>query len=57
MHPNWGGAHLKEYESLLDPQSHLVNFVYFDHFIKADGGNTILMQDKRYRSAFFSQKR
>ncbi|MBC8643781.1 hypothetical protein H9W95_06295 [Flavobacterium lindanitolerans] len=24
----------------------LVNMAYFDHFIKSDGGNTIVMQNK-----------
>lgn len=44
---------LKEYETLLAPydffrthQSHLVNMKYFDHFIKSDGGNTIVLKDK-----------
>jgi two-component system LytT family response regulator len=44
---------LKEYETLLKPfnffrahQSHLINMLYFDHFIKADGGNTIVMKNK-----------
>lgn len=27
-------------------KSHLVNMAYFDHFIKSDGGNTIVMQNK-----------
>lgn len=43
---------LKEYETLLSPlgffrshQSHLINMLYFDHFIKADGG-TIVMKNK-----------
>ncbi len=43
---------LKEYETLLTPfgffrshQSHLINMLYFDHFIKADGG-TIVMKNK-----------
>lgn len=44
---------LKEYETLLKPynffrahQSHLINMLYFDHFIKTDGGNTIVMKNK-----------
>jgi two-component system LytT family response regulator len=44
---------LKEYETLLKPfnffrahQSHLINMGYFDHFIKSDGGNTIVMKNK-----------
>lgn len=44
---------LKEYENLLKPfnffrshQSHLINMTYFDHFIKSDGGNTIIMKNK-----------
>jgi len=44
---------LKEYENLLKPfnffrvhQSHLINMIYFDHFIKTDGGNTIIMKNK-----------
>ena len=43
---------LKDYETLLSPfgffrahQSHLINMLYFDHFIKADGG-TIVMKNK-----------
>jgi two-component system LytT family response regulator len=43
---------LKEYETLLAPlgffrshQSHLINMLYFDHFVKADGG-TIVMKNK-----------
>ncbi|WP_298118544.1 LytTR family DNA-binding domain-containing protein [Flavobacterium sp.] len=46
-------TNLKEYESLLTPfnffrthQSHLINMAYFDHFIKTDGGNTIVMKNK-----------
>lgn len=42
---------LKEYESMLVPmgffrshQSHLINMLYFDHFIKSDSG-TIVMKD------------
>jgi two-component system LytT family response regulator len=44
---------LKEYEALLGPhnffrthKSHLINMAYFDHFIKSDGGNKIVMKDK-----------
>lgn len=44
---------LKEYETLLKPfnffrahQSHLINMLYFDHFVKSDGGNTIVMKNK-----------
>ncbi len=46
-------TNLKEYESLLGPynffrshKSHLINMAYFDHFIKSDGGNTIIMKNK-----------
>ena len=46
-------TNLKEYESLLVPhnffrthQSHLINMAYFDHFIKSEGGNTIVMKNK-----------
>jgi two-component system, LytTR family, response regulator len=46
-------TNLKEYETLLVPfgffrthQSHLINMAYFDHFIKGDGGNTIIMKNK-----------
>lgn len=46
-------TNLKEYENLLVPhnffrthQSHLVNMAYFDHFIRTDGGNTIIMKNK-----------
>jgi len=46
-------TNLKEYENMLAPfnffrthQSHLINMAYFDHFIKADGGNTIIMKNK-----------
>ncbi|TBX70705.1 response regulator transcription factor [Flavobacterium silvisoli] len=46
-------TNLKEYETLLTPynffrthQSHLINMSYFDHFIKAEGGNTIVMKNK-----------
>ncbi len=44
---------LKEYESILAPfhffrphQSHLINMAYFDHYIKTDGGNRIIMKNK-----------
>jgi two-component system LytT family response regulator len=43
---------LKEYETLLLPmgffrshQSHLINLLYFDHYVKGDG-NTIVMKDQ-----------
>lgn len=46
-------TNLKEYEKLLTlfnffrtHQSHLINMAYFDHFIKTDGGNTIVMKNK-----------
>lgn len=46
-------TNLKEYENLLSPhnffrshQSHLINMAYFDHFIKSEGGNTIVMKNK-----------
>lgn len=46
-------TNLKEYETLLSPynffrthKSHLINMAYFDHFIKTEGGNTIVMQNK-----------
>lgn len=46
-------TNLKEYENMLTPfnffrthQSHLINMAYFDHFIKTDGGNTIVMKNK-----------
>jgi len=45
---------LKEYEMMLKPfdffrshQSHLINMGYFDHFIKSEGGNTIVMKNKQ----------
>jgi len=45
-------TNLKEYETLLAPhnffrthQSHLINMAYFDHFIKSEGGNTIVMKN------------
>lgn len=46
-------TNLKEYETMLAPhqffrthQSHLINMAYFDHFIKSEGGNTIVMKNK-----------
>lgn len=46
-------TNLKEYETLLGPhnffrthKSHLINMTYFDHFIKTEGGNTIVMKNK-----------
>lgn len=46
-------TNLKEYELLLTPfnffrphQSHLINMAYFDHFIRTDGGNKIVMRNK-----------
>jgi len=46
-------TNLKEYESLLSPhnffrthRSHLINMAYFDHFIRSEGGNTIIMKNK-----------
>jgi len=46
-------TNLKEYENLLAPyhffrthKSHLINMAYFDHFIKIDGGNKIVMKNK-----------
>jgi two-component system LytT family response regulator len=46
-------TNLKEYETILSPynffrphQSHLINMAYFDHFIRTDGGNTIVMKNK-----------
>lgn len=46
-------TNLKEYETLLSPhnffrthKSHLINMAYFDHFIKSEGGNTIVMKNK-----------
>lgn len=46
-------TNLKEYDMMLSPhnffrthKSHLINMAYFDHFIKTDGGNTIVMQNK-----------
>lgn len=44
---------LKEYEMILKPhsffrthQSYLINMEHFDHYIKSDGGNTIVMKNK-----------
>lgn len=46
-------TNLKEYEAMLSPynffrthKSHLINMAYFDHFIKSEGGNTIIMKNK-----------
>lgn len=46
-------TNLKEYESILGPhnffrthKSHLINLSYFDHLIKLEGGNTIVMKNK-----------
>lgn len=46
-------TNLKDYEDLLTPlnffrshKSHLINMAYFDHFIKGDGGNTIVLKNK-----------
>lgn len=46
-------TNLKEFETLLSPhnffrthQSHLINMAFFDHFIKTEGGNTIVMKNK-----------
>ncbi len=46
-------TNLKEYETMLSPynffrthQSHLVNMAYFDHFVRSDGGNKIVMKNK-----------
>lgn len=46
-------TNLKEYETILAPyqffrthKSHLINMAYFDHFVKTDGGNTIVMKNK-----------
>lgn len=46
-------TNLKEYDTLLSPyqffrthKSHLINMAYFDHFVKSEGGNTIVMKDK-----------
>lgn len=47
-------TNLKEYETLLTPfnffrthQSHLINMSYFDHFIRTDGGNKVVMKNKQ----------
>ncbi len=47
-------TNLKEYEIMLSPynffrthQSHLINMAYFDHFVRSDGGNTIVMKNKQ----------
>ena len=47
-------TNLKEYEALLTPhnffrthQSHLINMAYFDHFVRSDGGNKIVMKNKQ----------
>ncbi|WP_159802456.1 LytTR family DNA-binding domain-containing protein [Flavobacterium sp. MK4S-17] len=47
-------THLKEYETMLVPhnffrthKSHLINMAYVDHFIKAEGGNRIVMKNKQ----------
>lgn len=46
-------TNLKEYEMMLSPynffrthKSYMINMAYFDHFIKSEGGNTIVMQNK-----------
>jgi two-component system LytT family response regulator len=46
-------TNLKEYDTLLTPhqffrthKSHLINMAYFDHFVKSEGGNTIVMKNK-----------
>lgn len=46
-------TNLKEYDTMLSPhqffrthKSHLINMAYFDHFVKSEGGNTIVMKDK-----------
>ncbi|HRN97743.1 MAG TPA: LytTR family DNA-binding domain-containing protein [Flavobacterium sp.] len=46
-------TNLKEYDNLLTPhqffrshKSHLINMAYFDHFVKSEGGNTIVMKNK-----------
>ena len=45
---------LKEYDNILSAhnffrthQSHLINMAYFDHYIKADGGNRIVLKNKQ----------
>lgn len=47
-------TNLKEYETMLAPhnffrthKSHLINMAYVDHFIKAEGGNRIIMKNKQ----------
>ena len=47
-------TNLKEYEAMLTPhnffrthQSHLINMAYFDHFVRSDGGNKIVMKNKQ----------
>lgn len=46
-------TNLKEYDILLSPhnffrthKSHLINMAYFDHFVKSEGGNKIIMKNK-----------
>lgn len=46
-------TNLKEYDMMLSPhnffrthKSHLINMAYFDHFIKSEGGNKIIMKNK-----------
>jgi len=46
-------TNLKEYDTLLTPhnffrthKSHLINMAYFDHFVRSEGGNTIVMKNK-----------
>lgn len=46
-------TNLKEYEAMLTPfgffrthKSHLINMAFFDHFIKSEGGNRIVMKNK-----------
>lgn len=46
-------TNLKEYENLLTPfnffrthQSHLINMAYFDYYLRADGGNRVVMKNK-----------
>lgn len=47
-------TNLKEYDTILSPhnffrthQSHLINMAYFDHYVKANGGNTIVLKNKQ----------
>ncbi|MNV16604.1 Transcriptional regulatory protein YpdB [compost metagenome] len=47
-------TNLKEYDAILSPhhffrthQSHLINMAYFDHYIKANGGNKIVLKNKQ----------